>query len=389
VNEAFITPEVARWARERSGVSEDALAAALHVSPEQVVSWESGEAFPPFPKAQDLARTLRVPFGFLFLSRPPAVVTPIPDLRTIQEGEPHTPSPDFLDLLNDVLIKRDWYREYLEESRAKKPDVVGRFQPNDGVDRVAADLAKSLAVGQLRAQSNTWDDYLRGFVRNAEANGILVMRSGIVGGNTRRKLSVSEFRGFAICDELAPLVFINGRDARAAQIFTLAHELAHIWIGESGISNPDPRRTPEEQKNAIERFCNAVAAEVLVPATDVGRVWPAAPPNEQDLQRLAARYRVSVMVILRRGYEVGKLGRDDFFTLVAEEQERQKKREARRTKDSGGNFYATLPARNSVRLTDTVLGALQEGRVMYRDAARLLGVKVSTLPKLTEGRNRR
>lgn len=389
MNEAFITPEVARWARERSGVSEAALASALHVSPEHVASWERGEAFPPFPKAQDLARKLRVPFGFLFLSRPPADETPIPDLRTVQEDEPHTPSPDFLDLLNDVLIKKDWYREYLEESRAKKPDIVGRFRLASGVDRVAADLAKSLAVAQLRAQSNSWDEFLRRFVRNAEANGILVMRSGIVGGNTRRKLSVSEFRGFAISDELAPVVFINGRDARAAQIFTLAHELAHIWIGESGISNPDPRRTPEEQKNAIERFCNAVAAEVLVPAADFERAWPAAQPDERDLQKLAARYRVSVMVILRRGYEIGALGKDDFFKLVAEEQERQNKREARRTRDGGGNFYATLPARNSVRLTDTVLGALQEGRVMYREAARLLGVKVSTLPKLTEGRTRR
>lgn len=388
MNEAFITPEVARWARERSGVSEGALAAALHVKPEQVLSWERGKAFPPFPKAQELARRLRVPFGFLFLSHPPSDEVPIPDLRTVREGEIQEPSPDFLELLNDVLIKKDWYREYLRESGAKKSGVVGRFQLANGVGPVAADMSETLSVPAVRAQSKSWDDFLRRFVRKAEGMGILVMRSGIVGGNTRRKLSVTEFRGFAICDDLAPVIFINGRDARAAQIFTLAHELAHIWIGQSGISNPNPGRTPEEQKNVIERFCNTVAAEVLVPVESFTRAWPTTRLTEQDLNKLAARYRVSVMVILRRGYEIGKLGRNNFFKLVAEEQERQEKREARRTRDGGGNFYATLPARNSVRLTETVLGALQEGRIMYRDAARLLGIKVSTLPKLTEGQAR-
>jgi Zn-dependent peptidase ImmA (M78 family) len=214
------------------------------------------------------------------------------------------------------------------------------------------------------------------------------MRSGIVGGNTRRKLSVAEFRGFVVSDDLAPLVFINGRDAKAAQIFTLAHELAHIWIGTSGISNTAPQEVSREQSNVTERFCNAVAAEVLVPEVDFQTACRNVLFTHDALKKLAARYRVSIMVVLRRAYDLGKIGRDQFFKLLAEEQHKQQERAVARTEDSGGNFYLTLPARNSRRLTETVLEALQGGSLMHREAAKLLGVKVATLPKLLEGRAR-
>jgi len=213
VTEAFITPKVAQWARERTGISPAQLAKSLGADPKEVEAWERGETRPPFGKAQDLARSLRIPFGFLFLSEPPAEKTPIPDLRTVVEGRPAKASPDFLDLLNDVLVKHQWYREYLEARDAKRLPFVGKFRVADGVDRVARDMTAVLSVERIRRTSHTWDEFLRELTRSAEAIEILVMRSGIVGGNTRRKLSVDEFRGFVISDDLAPLVFINGRDS--------------------------------------------------------------------------------------------------------------------------------------------------------------------------------
>jgi Zn-dependent peptidase ImmA (M78 family)/transcriptional regulator with XRE-family HTH domain len=389
VTEAFITPKVARWARERVGISHAQLADALGADAQEIEAWERGETRPPFGKAQDLAKTLKVPFGFLFLSQPPPEKTPIPDLRTVV-GRTTKLSPDFLELLNDVLVKHEWYREYLEERQVEKLPFVGKFRIADGIERVSADLSSFLSVQQSRRATYTWDEFLRQLSRTAEAQGILVMRSGIVRGNTHRKLSVNEFRGFVISDELAPLVFINGRDSKAAQIFTLVHELVHIWIDRSGICNPDPKEDPDEQ-NAIERFCNSATAEVLVPQDDFLKSLPTV-FNDQTIQKLAARYRVSTIVILRRAYELGAITKNNFFNLLEKEQQKQKEREEKEEEEptrGGGNFYLTLPVRNSRRFTETVLSALQAERVSYREAASLLGVRTGTLPKLIEGLPRR
>jgi Zn-dependent peptidase ImmA (M78 family) len=190
---------------------------------------------------------------------------------------------------------------------------------------------------------------------------------------------------------LAPLVFINGRDSKAAQIFTLVHELVHIWIDRSGISNPDQRELPDEQRYATERFCNSVSAEVLVPHNDFLKSLPTV-FNDQTIQKLAAHYRVSTIVILRRAYELGAITKNAFFDLLKREQQKQKEREEKEEETpttGGGNFYLTLPVRNSRRFTETVLSALQAQRVSYREAARLLGVRTGTLPKLIEGLPRR
>lgn len=387
MTQAFITPRVARWARERVGFSQSQLADALGSDPQEVEAWERGETRPPFGKAQELAKTLKVPFGFLFLSEPPSDKTPIPDLRTVVEGRTERLSPDFLELLNDVLIKHEWYRAYLEERGAEKLPFVGKFRVADGIERVSADLSGFLSIEESRRASYTWDEFLRHLSRTAETQGILVMRSGIVRGNTRRKLSVNEFRGFVISDALAPLVFINGRDSKAAQIFTLVHELVHIWINRSGISNPDQKEVPDEQKNAIERFCNSTTAEVLVPRGGFLKSLPSV-FNDQTIQKLAAHYRVSTIVVLRRAYELGAITRNAFFDLLEREQRKQKEFEEKEEEEptpGGGNFYITLPVRNSRRFTETVLGALQAERVSYREAASLLGVRTGTLPKLIEG----
>ena len=259
------------------------------------------------------------------------------------KAEPRKLSPDFLELLNDVLVKHEWYREYLEERQAEKLSFVGKFRIADGVQRVSADLSSFLSVEQSRRASHTWDEFLRQLSRTAEAQGILVMRSGIVRGNTRRKLSVHEFRGFVISDALAPLVFINGRDSKAAQIFTLVHELVHIWIDRSGISNPDPKEIPDQQKNAIERFCNSATAEVLVPQGDFLKSLPAA-FNDQTIQKLAAQYRVSTIVILRRAYELGTITKSNFFNLLGREQQKQKEREEKEEEEpTSGGEISTSP----------------------------------------------
>ena len=268
-----------RWARERASLELDRLAEKVNVRADKLQRWESGEVHPTFIQAQSLARALHIPFGFLFLSAPPQESLPIPDLRTLGNHPMGQISTDLRDLVSDILRKQDWYRTYLQEQGVQPPAFIGKFQLDADASCVAEDMTVTLKLMLSdREEVSNGEAFLSLLMKKAEEAGVWVMRSGIVGGNTHRPLSVQEFRGFALCDEFAPVVFINGKDASAAQIFTLVHELAHLWIGQSGISDlslAQPNDTPHQ---VIERFCNTVAAEVLVPKNDLCNHWIAAPP---------------------------------------------------------------------------------------------------------------
>ncbi len=373
VVEAFITPELIKWARERNNLSPDIAAQKINA---KFTAWEKGDERPTLRQAQQLAQKLYVPFGFLFLSEPPSEDIPLPDLRTTRASL-GPPSPDFLDLLYDVLRKQQWYREYQEDEGAEPIPFIGRFALTDSVEAIASNIVSTLGINTaMRQECRNWEGFLREFIRRAEQARILVLRSGIVENNTHRKLDVQEFRGFAISDDLAPLIFINGRDWKAAQIFTLAHELAHLWIGESGISNPNYLRRPSQQENDIDRKCDQIAAEVLVPNSDFQVRWQDDGDVTRNLDRLAPHYRVSKFVVLRRAYEKQKLASGEEYRAYYHDLMAGVKPKGT---DGGGDFYSTLLARNSNALTLTLLAAAAEGRISDRDASRLLNVKIKTV----------
>ena len=383
MSEALVTPSVLLWARRRRGLEAPELAPKLNVRPEAIVAWEAGDRRPTFRQAQQLARALYVPFGHLFLSDPPAQELPIPDFRTYPDRSPQEPSPEFLDLLNDVLAKQQWFREYRESEGVEKLSFVGAFKPTDPVDEVSSNIRDTIDVDGARNRAPNSEGFLRELTRNAESSGIMIMRSGVVGNNGHRPLRVEEFRGFAIADEVAPVVFINGRDFKGAQIFTFAHELAHIWAGEGGVSNPDYARHSEGQHSAVERFSNRVAAETLVPSSDFWDRWGnGTVAVEQNLAGLASIYKVSRMVILRQAY--------DLDLVDAEEYQHQygklitSARGPELPAESGGNFHHTLIARNGERFTSAVVSSVAEGSLLYREAAHLLNVQVQTLPAVAD-----
>jgi Zn-dependent peptidase ImmA (M78 family) len=292
-------------------------------------------------------------------------------------GEPlGEPSPEFIDLIYDVLRKQQWFRDYQESTKADSLPFIGRYSLDADPDEIARDMATVLGLSeQTRREASTWEEFLRRFIRKAEAAGILVLRSGVVENNNRRKLSVEEFRGFAVSDDLAPLVFLNGQDAKAAQIFTLAHELAHLWVGESGISNPNYLTEPGQQPNNIDRLCDKVAAELLVPKADFLLRWDDRQSVPANLQTLATHYRVSRVTVLRRALETQRLSIEEFRQAYAELAEEQRPPRG----GEGGNFFFTLLARNSSTLTATLIAAAAEGVVPERDAARLLNIKIRTV----------
>jgi len=248
---------------------------------------------------------------------------------------------------------------------------VGSATVADRPELVAEAMRQSLALSIAdRQQLPTWTDALRQLIAKAEEAGILVMASSIVGSNSHRKLEVAEFRGFALADDLAPLVFLNGADSKAAQMFTLAHELAHIWLGESGVSDPEAGSVPGQQ---IERWCNRVAAELLVPLEDLREAHQPDAPVAKEIQRLARLFKVSTLVALRRLFDAGFIDQATLWRSYRQEVERI--RGLDRGGSGGGDFYRTLGARTGKLFARAILSSTLEGQTLFQDAFRMLGVR--------------
>ncbi len=322
---------------------------------------------------------LHIPFGYLFLPHPPEESLPILDLRTVGDHQPHEISPDLRDLLNDVTLKQDWYRDCLIEQGAEPVPFVRRFGLQTPTNDIATDITRVLDLTlEHRTQARNGEEFLRLLMNKTEDVGVMVMRSGIVGSNTHRALDVHEFRGFAIADDYAPVVFLNGRDARAAQIFTLVHELAHLWLGVSGISDLFLDIESRHVYVKAERVCNAVAAEVLAPEKAFLVHWNTSRALGENADDLARLFRVSTVVIARRAVDLGVAAWDEYHAFYTEQA--QQWRNAK--KSDGGSPYKTIPVRNGRRFTDAVVRAALEQRLLLRDAGRMLGLQPSNIGKL-------
>jgi transcriptional regulator with XRE-family HTH domain len=232
--ELRINGSVLQWARERLEATTPEASAISGFSQEQIKSWEAEDAEPSYSQAVILARKLGIPFGYLFLSSVPSRPLPLPDLRTVQGVIPRIPSPSLLAVVEDAIRKQHWYSETLQAEGEKPLAFVGRFNIDASVPTVAANIRAVIGLDeQMRAESApTVSAFLTELVRSSERVGVIVLRSGMVCGNTHKPLTVKEFRGFALPDAFAPIIFINSKDAMAAQIFTWAHEMAHIWLGQ-------------------------------------------------------------------------------------------------------------------------------------------------------------
>jgi Zn-dependent peptidase ImmA (M78 family) len=365
MNRVEIKPELLRWARERAGFSVDAL---LHRFP-KLDDWERGAVHPTLRQLESYATATHTPVGFLFLQEPPVEEIPIPDFRTVGNEHIGHPSPDLLETVYLCQQRQEWYRDFLRSAGDDRLNLVGSARTTDDYVDTAARIRHALGFDvDERRRIPTWTDALRRFIEQADTLGVLVMVSGVVGSNNRRKLDPQEFRGFALADDQAPLVFINGADTKAAQMFTLAHELAHVWLGQSAVSDSQALAVPD---HAVERWCNCVAAELLVPLEEVRREYDRTAGLRNEVDRLARRFKVSTLVILCRIHDAGALSRQAFWRTYEEELARLRAL----PKGSGGDFYLTLGARASKTFARALVISTLEGRTSFTEAFRLLGFK--------------
>ena len=335
---------------------------------------------PTFRQLEDFAKATYLPIGYLFLREPPVEELPVTDFRTIGGTEVRRASPNLLDTLYLCQQRQDWYREEARTAGEPPLEFVGNLNTSVEISTAGAIMRDALGFDlEQRRRATTWSDALRQFIEQADALGVLVMVSGIVGSNTSRKLKPEEFRGFVLSDPSAPLVFINGADTKAAQMFTLAHEIAHLWLGESGISNTQAVSTPD---HAVERWCNQVAAELLAPTKLVRDEFDADADLNTEANRLARRFKVSTLVVLRRIRDVGGMDHDEFRYAYQEELGRLQDLQGDR---SGGSAIRNVGPRVSKRLARALIVSTLEGRTSYTESFRLLGVrKLSTFESVAE-----
>jgi Zn-dependent peptidase ImmA (M78 family) len=371
---AAVSPRLLTWARERSGLEVDELANRFP----KLTEWERGERTPTLKQLEDFARATHTPVGFLFLSEPPEERVPIPDYRTMGDVGVRRPSPDLLDTIFACQQRQEWYRDFAQVTREDPVAFVGSLTTSVPVVEAAEQIRATLRFDPGE-RGHTWSDALRTLVDHAEELGGLVMVSGVVGANTHRRLDPEEFRGFSLVDQLAPLVFVNGADTKAAQIFTLAHELVHLFLGETALDDADLGVAPT---NPVERWCNQVAAEVLVPLGSLRDALSPDVPVVDELESLARRFKVSTLVVLRRVHDAGRLSWDEYQTAYRDELARILELLGERS-GTGGNFFNTQPGRVSKRFARAVIVSTLEGQTLHRDAFQMLGVKkLSTFEEL-------
>ncbi len=357
---------VLRWAAKRARLDDGDLTGRFHKWP----LWLSGEAQPTLKQLEDFARLTHTAIGYFFLPQPPTLALPVPDFRILGDEELAEPSSNLLDTLYLCQQRQEWYRDHARMHGLPALPFVGSARLEEAPEVVAQRLRETLSLStEARRQMPTWADALRQLIAKAEDAGVMVMVSSVVGSNSHRKLNVGEFRGFALADSLAPLIFLNGADSKAAQMFTLAHELAHVWLGATGVSDTQVGQVPEQQ---TERWCNQVAAELLMPMAELRAVHERDASIPDEIQRLAREFKVSTLVALRRLFDAGYIKQTALWQHYRVEQERLSELKER---SSGGDFYHSLGARTSKRFARAIVSSTLEGLTSFPDAFRMLGLR--------------
>lgn len=363
---AFINPKILNWALDRAGISVAEIAKKLKIKPEQFALWQQGEKMPTFKQAQNFAKKTFIPFGYLYLSEPPKEEVLLPDLRTIGDHPIDKYSLELTDTIRTALERQEWYQEYCQTNEYQPLEWVGSQTIDDF--ETALQQTRTL-LNNTKPRPKNFEDYYKYLREKIESLGTLVMRNSVVGNNTHRPLNRDEFRGFAISSKQAPVIFINTTDSPQAQVFTLLHEFAHLLIGESGVSDLSPNNPHQ-----IEKFCNKIAAEFLVPSTEFSSLWQFDLTDwKMNLPELATHFHVSQWVIARRALEHKFINHEQYWEHYQKVLEHFKKEKEKG--DGGPAFNRLIKIRYSDNLAKAVAGEALSGRMLLRDAAYLIGVR--------------
>lgn len=338
----------------------------------KLTQWIEGIAYPTFNQLRDFAKATHIPFGYFFLEEFPPQEASIPHFRTTKR-QSYQPSQDLSQSIELVEERQAWARDLLLELGGEPLPFAGKSSVQDSVEASSKKLSEILNLSGPWASSLTrWTDSLKLLIERAEAAGIFVIVNGIVNNNTHRSLQVQEFRGFVLYDEIAPFVFINGKDSISGKIFTLIHEIVHVLVGASASFDLQHLQAADDK---VEQFCDQVAAEFLLPRTQLLKEMDQIGDTKIDYQQLARQFKVSQIVIARRLLDLSVIERDTYFSFYNNYIQTEHNKSP---KGKGGDFYNTVPYRLSKRFFDLIDSAVRQDRMLYRDAFRLTGLKAHT-----------
>ena len=370
-------PSLISWACERSGEDRKKLEEKFKDLP----AWEAGNLWPTAAQLKQFAQRVHVPYSYLFLEQPPEKELPIADFRTIRSEEISKLSPNLLDIIYSAQNRQDWYRGFAESEQLPNVNLIASTRITSSPVQKAREMRNQLEFDLAKSKPEIKKmNRLRYLINSLEKQGILVMVSGVVDSNTHRTLDPKEFRGFALCDPIAPLIFVNGQDSETAQLFTLAHEFGHLLLGATGISNSG-LTTSKSGKNKSEVWCNKFAAEFLVPLEELKNKLTDEETIENSLNSLSRYYRVSKLVILYRLFELQQITQSEYdkFRKILNVEVTNKKT------GKGGDLILTTRKRVGQKFAFAIIDSTLKGQTLYRDAFRMLGIsKIETFDKLTE-----
>lgn len=371
-------PEVFRWARESAGLEPEDAARALNIVPASLGAIERGEKEPSRTMLSNMARAYRRSLLTFYLPAPPQKGDRGEDFRTVVAERSIEADADVDALVRDLRARQSLVRAVLEDQEDVRPlAFIGSANMKEGVSALRKSIQQELglSLAQFRMQKNAEQAFalLRA---KAEQIGIFVLLVGNLGSH-HSAIPVEAFRGFAIADSIAPFVVINDGDAKAAWSFTLLHELAHLWLGATGVSGG----RPELQ---IERFCNDVAGEFLLPQSDVETINVAGLDMKAQIEVIsehATRWRVSRQMVAYGLYKAGRISLESWKALEAGIRalwmaERGREKElARMKKGEGPSYYVVRRHRLGHAMLDFAHRSMDAGTLSPAKAAKVLGVK--------------
>lgn len=352
-----IRPEMLRWAYERAGFNEESAKEAFP----KLADWLSGVKLPTMAQLQKFASKFHTPIGYLFLNEVPEENIPIPMFRGSANITGHF-DLDVYDTVLNVQSRQDWLEDYLSENDIETCKIVGVVTAETPISESVNILRQALQLDPRWAFSLASADVAVSMLtERLEQNGVFVAYNGVVGNNTHRPLKVTECRGFALVNNVAPYIFVNSADSKTAQLFTLIHETAHIMMGVSaGHADGDG----ETHGNTSENYCDKVAAEFLVPATVLREVW------NGDIKWVSRRFKVSELVIARRTRDLSLITNDEYRVFWAE----YSRRPIIKRTSAGGSFYLSSVKRVGRTFAIHVRNAVQSRQLSYTEAYRLTGL---------------
>lgn len=375
VRASIICPKVVRWVRTRLGYTEDECAALLGIKTNRFVAMENGEWPVSMTKATKLAQLVLKPVEMLMGSNPPMFRPGVADFRTVENEEISNASVQLEATLLHAQECQDWYADMREDSGYAPFSLGGCISPQTPIEDAAEKIKQLLSISDFeRGQCKNNDSYYKLIVSRIERMNILVMQNGNVGNNNNQRLNVEEFRGFALSNKYAPLIFINTSDSINARTFTLVHEFVHLLLGNTGVSSPESNPDPP---NRIERYCNAVAAEYLIPKKILKEYCQSCTTVDYEkLNKLASRLRISFAVVVISALKYRLISKSKFDEFYSQYSAAVKKNQLKSKKRDGGPPFEIVVAKRFGRpFIKAVLTEVKYGSLNPSDACHLLAIK--------------